>query len=50
MRKQCVPGSFSSTHALEPGNEARSLFVVLVVAKAYAIGRALHLAGYLAKV
>ena len=23
MRKQCVPGSFSSTHALEPGNEAR---------------------------
>ena len=25
MRKQCVPGSFSSTHALEPGNEARYL-------------------------
>ena len=22
MRKQCVPGSFSSAHALEPGNEA----------------------------
>ena len=27
---------------------ARSLLVVLVVAKAYALGRALHLAGYLA--
>ena len=24
MRKQCVPGSFSSAHALEPGNEAKS--------------------------
>ena len=23
MRKQCVPGSFLSAHALEPGNEAR---------------------------
>ena len=23
MRKQCVPGSFFSTHALEPGNEVR---------------------------
>ena len=23
MRKQCVPGSFFSTHAQEPGNEAR---------------------------
>ena len=22
MRKQCVPGSFLSTHAREPGNEA----------------------------
>ena len=22
MRKQCVPGSFLSAHALEPGNEA----------------------------
>ena len=22
MRKQCVPGSFFSAHALEPGNEA----------------------------
>ena len=25
MRKQCVPGSFSSTHALEPGNEAKEV-------------------------
>ena len=25
MRKQCVPGSFSSAHALEPGNEATLL-------------------------
>ena len=23
MRKQCVPGSFFSAHALEPGNEAK---------------------------
>ena len=23
MHKQCVPGSFFSAHALEPGNEAR---------------------------
>ena len=23
MRKQCVPGSFLSAHALEPGNEAK---------------------------
>ena len=23
MRKQCLPGSFSSAHALEPGNEAK---------------------------
>ena len=22
MREQCVPGSLSSSHALEPGNEA----------------------------
>ena len=28
MRKQCVPGAFSSTHALEPGNEAGSLYAV----------------------
>ena len=25
MRKQCVPGSFLSTHALEPGNEANAV-------------------------
>ena len=25
MRKQCVPGSFLSAHALEPGNEASKL-------------------------
>ena len=24
MRKQCVPGSFLSVHALEPGNEAKN--------------------------
>ena len=24
MREQCVPGSLSSSHAQEPGNEARS--------------------------
>ena len=24
MRKQCVPGSFSSAHAREPGNKAIS--------------------------
>ena len=24
MRKQCVPGSFFSAHAQEPGNEAKS--------------------------
>ena len=23
MHKQCVPGSFLTAHALEPGNEAR---------------------------
>ena len=25
MREQCVPGSLSSSHAREPGNEARLL-------------------------
>ena len=25
MRKQCLPGSFFSTHAQEPGNEAKVL-------------------------
>ena len=24
MRKQCVPGSLSSSHAREPGNEAKA--------------------------
>ena len=28
MRKQCVPGSFSSTHVLEPGNEATAIQAV----------------------
>ena len=29
MRKQCVPGSFSSAHAQEPGNEASQLYTFL---------------------
>ena len=27
MREQCVPGSLSSSHAREPGNEASSMIV-----------------------
>ena len=27
MRKQCVPGSFFSTHTREPGNEAKHLYI-----------------------
>ena len=33
MRKQCVPGSFFSTHGLEPGNEARSCIDVVACVK-----------------
>ena len=33
MRKQCVPGSFFSAHALEPGNEARSCIDVVTCVK-----------------
>ena len=29
MRKQCVPDSFLSAHALEPGNEAKPHSVLL---------------------
>ena len=29
MREQCVPGSLSSSHAREPGNEAKALLVPL---------------------
>ena len=28
MRKQCVPGSFFSAHAQEPGNEANNVCVL----------------------
>ena len=36
MHKQCVPGSFFSTHAQEPGNEATlSLFVAYERGKAW---------------
>ena len=31
MREQCVPGSLSSAHAQEPGNEARSIPVVVAI-------------------
>ena len=32
MREQCVPGSLSSAHAQEPGNEATCSFVIIAVA------------------
>ena len=28
MREQCVPGSLSSSHAREPGNEAKESYEV----------------------
>ena len=31
MREQCVPGSLSSSHAREPGNEARPMYVAITL-------------------
>ena len=45
MREQCVPGSLSSSHAREPGNEA-SASIVMVLGeseKAGCLARGLYL-------
>ena len=39
MRKQCVPGSFSSAHALEPGNEASTLLVFRRLDRVNGVGK-----------
>ena len=37
MRKHCIPGSFFSAHAQEPGNEAKVLSVVSPVTAAFSL-------------